>query len=178
MTSPVPITAHTSTDTDRLLPSSRFGNEANSDEVIHEERIPWSTLFPLVLYRIVDTTTYLLIFPFITEFLLSLNVNPTRVGLYAGTAEGCLMLSEAVTAPVWAKLADRYGRRPVLIWGFAISVFPAMLVGFSTEVWHIILLRALGKSCLTSDSRVSIGVQDIAIDMQLECLLASWSTKR
>ena len=128
--------------------SAEDGAAIHVDDEDHDEAVPWKSIFPMVLYRIVDAATYLLIFPFIAELLLSLDADPARVGLYAGIAEGSLMLSEAVFAPVWAKSADRYGRRPVLVLGFMIPFFPAVLVGFSTKVWHIIGLRALGESLL------------------------------
>jgi len=140
------ITARSSspTETDPLLPPHPVTDNALAQETIHDEHVPWLSLFPMVLYRIVDSATYLIVFPFITELLLSLRASPARVGLYAGLAEGSLMLSEAITVTTWAKLTDLYGRKPVLIIGFAISVCPSVLVAFSTKVWHVILLRALG----------------------------------
>jgi MFS family permease len=83
------------------------------------------------------------VFPFITDMITSFNVPHDKIGLYVGLGEGCLMVVEALAAPVWAKLADRYGRRPAFIGGFTFCIFPAVLVGFSTRPWQVMLWRGL-----------------------------------
>jgi len=75
--------------------------------------------------------------------MTSFDVPHDRIGLYAGVSEGALMIMEAMLAPVWAKLADKYGRRPVTIWGFLGCIIPASMLGFSSKPWHVIVWRAL-----------------------------------
>ncbi len=87
--------------------------------------------------------TYAVVFPIIAELVMSFNVPQDRVGLYAGIGEGALMLVEAVVATTWAKAADKYGRRPCMIWGFIGTVGAAPMVGFSSSVWQVILWRSI-----------------------------------
>lgn len=52
------------------------------------------------------------------------------------------MVTEAISAPIYAPLADRYGRRPVFIllvflWG----VF-ALAFGYASGPWEVVLFRA------------------------------------
>ena len=101
----------------------------------------------MLLYCIADLATYYVVFPFITEMITSFDVPHDRIGLYAGLGEGALMIVEAIMAPMWAKLADKYGRRPAMLWGFLGCIIPATLVGFSSRPWHVILWRALCKWC-------------------------------
>ena len=92
--------------------------------------------------------TYAVIFPIITDMITSFHVAEDRVGLYAGAGEGALMLVEAVVATTWAKAADRYGRRPCLIWGFIAILGAAPMVGFSRSVWQVIFWRSICTSHL------------------------------
>jgi MFS family permease len=100
----------------------------------------------VIFFRIADAATYVGIFPFIADMITSFQVDPSRIGLYTGMAEGTLMIFEAVCAPIWARLSDRYGRRPCLLWGFSICILAAAMLGFSTKVWHVILWRSLCES--------------------------------
>lgn len=134
LTSPSP-TEHSPTKS--VDPASLLHKDARAAE------IPWRGLIPLILYRVVDASTYLLVFPCITDMMTSFNVSADRVGLYTGLGEGCLMAVEAASAPVWAKLADKYGRKPTLVWGFLLCVIPAAMTGFSTRPWHVMLWRGL-----------------------------------
>lgn len=78
--------------------------------------------------------------------ITSFNVPQDRIGFYAGLGEGVLMLVEAVVATTWAKLADKWGRKPCIVWGQAVALFAAGMVGFSTKVWHVVFWRALRES--------------------------------
>lgn len=111
--------------------------------------IPWRKLAPILLFRISDAVVYSVIFPMVTDMITSFDVAPDRIGLYAGLGEGVLMLTEAMAATTWARLADRYGRRPCMLLGFMGSVGAAAAVGFSKGVWSVVLWRAICKSALT-----------------------------
>lgn len=76
----------------------------------------------------------------------SFGVAPDKIGLYAGVAEGAMMVTEAAMATVWAELADKYGRRPCLLWGFAAVLVQATLFGFSSYVWQVIAIRVCRES--------------------------------
>ncbi|ODO05920.1 hypothetical protein I350_04981 [Cryptococcus amylolentus CBS 6273] len=104
--------------------------------------IPWRLLVPILLIRIVDSISYILVFPFITEFITSLHAPHDKVGLYAGLAEGCLMAVEAFCATSWARAADRWGRKRCLVWGVAVTGTGCALVGFGQSVGWIIFWRA------------------------------------
>lgn len=108
-----------------------------------KQEFPWRNMIPLLLYRVAHAASYIVIFPFITDMITSFNVPQNRIGLYAGMGEGVLMLTEAMAAPFWAAVADRYGRRPTMVWSFIVSVVPACLVGFSSKPWQVVVLRGI-----------------------------------
>ncbi len=113
---------------------------------------PLRLLLPVLLFRVADAMTYAVIFPFIAEMIISFDVPPDRVGLYAGLGEGVLMLVEAVVATTWAKAADQYGRRPCMILGFIGTVGAAPMVGFSSSVVQVIFWRSI---CMSNSSSLT-----------------------
>lgn len=114
-----------------------------SEQYRDKNHLPWKTMVPLFAYRIAHAAAFNIVFPFITDMITSFNVPSDKIGLYAGMGEGVLMLTEAAVAPLWARLSDRYGRRPIMVWTFFFCVFPAGLLGFSSRPWHVIALRGL-----------------------------------
>ncbi|KAJ8438329.1 hypothetical protein Cgig2_013377 [Carnegiea gigantea] len=65
------------------------------------------------------------------------------VGYYAGFVGSAFMLGRALTSVFWGMVADRYGRRPVMIFGTATVVVFNTLFGFSTNFWMAISARFL-----------------------------------
>src|SRR5690349_16049990 len=53
------------------------------------------------------------------------------------------LLTSTVTVPMYGKLADLYGRKPVLLLGIAIFLVGSMASGLSTSVGALIAFRAL-----------------------------------
>ncbi|KAL7423813.1 hypothetical protein Q5752_001397 [Cryptotrichosporon argae] len=104
--------------------------------------IPWRRLTPVLLFRIADAATYSVLFPFVTDMVTSFGVAPDRIGLCAGAAEGLLMLVEAAMATTWARLADKYGRRPCLLYGFSATLVAAAMMGQSKSVASLLFWRA------------------------------------
>jgi EmrB/QacA subfamily drug resistance transporter len=53
------------------------------------------------------------------------------------------LLTSTISGPIYGKLSDLFGRRPIFIW--AVSLFIAASIGaaLSQEMWHFILFRGL-----------------------------------
>lgn len=49
--------------------------------------------------------------------------------------------AQFVTAPLWGRFSDRYGRRPALLVGLASSAIAFALFGLATTVWLLFLFR-------------------------------------
>lgn len=118
--------------------------------------IPWRPMIPLLFFCAADAMTYAIVFPWIVDMITSFNVPQDRIGLYGGMAEGIMMLVEAACATTWARLADKYGRRPCLLLGFGLPVLAMAALGFAGAVWQVILFRALRESRLSAKFKATI----------------------
>src|SRR5690349_3295949 len=53
------------------------------------------------------------------------------------------LLTQAVTVPIYAKLADLYGRKPVMLVGIGLFVLGSLLCGLAWGMTSLIVFRAL-----------------------------------
>src|ERR1041385_4246801 len=53
----------------------------------------------------------------------------------------CFSLMQFVFIPVWGRLSDRIGRRPVLLWSIAASAGGMALLGFANSLWMLYAAR-------------------------------------
>ncbi|KAI9635727.1 major facilitator superfamily domain-containing protein [Dioszegia hungarica] len=103
--------------------------------------VPYVKIFPLCLSRVAEGMIFAVILPYINEMIRGFGVEEKKVGVYSAMAESALMISEAISAPLFAPLADSYGRRPV----FLICVFlwgaGAVSFGFVGSVMAAVVCR-------------------------------------
>ncbi|XP_025014587.1 protein ZINC INDUCED FACILITATOR-LIKE 1 isoform X3 [Ricinus communis] len=70
------------------------------------------------------------------------------IGYYAGYVGSAFMLGRALTSVLWGVIADRYGRKPVIVFGMIAVIVFNTLFGLSTSFWMAISLRfLLGSLC-------------------------------
>lgn len=85
-----------------------------------------------------------MIIPFLPLYLQELGVtDPAAVSRWAGIIFGANFLTAFLFAPLWGKLADRYGRKLMLLrsgFGMAIVI---ILTGFAVGPWSLLFLRLL-----------------------------------
>lgn len=85
-----------------------------------------------------------LIAPFLSLYIDTLGTfTKQQLNFQSGLIFASTYLMTAIVSPLWGKLADQYGRRPMLIRasaGMAITIF---LMGFVTNTWQLLLLRLL-----------------------------------
>lgn len=70
------------------------------------------------------------------------------VARWAGIVFGCNFISLAVFSPIWGKLADRYGRKPMILRASGWLGLIMIGMSFAQSVWHLVVLRLL-QGCLS-----------------------------
>lgn len=103
-----------------------------------------------------------MLLPFLPVYVAQLGISSkASIVQWSGIAFGATFFGTAITAPIWGRLADRYGRKPMLVRA-AISLAVLMsLIGMAHTVTQLVLLRFLAGLLggYTSSSIVMIGTQ-------------------
>jgi DHA1 family multidrug resistance protein-like MFS transporter len=103
-----------------------------------------------------------MLLPFLPLYVAQLGMKTqAEVVQWSGIAFGATFLGTAVTAPVWGRLADRYGRRPMLVRAAIGMAVVMSLIGVAHSVTQLVLLRLLAGLVggYASASIVMIGTQ-------------------
>ncbi|XP_044512375.1 protein ZINC INDUCED FACILITATOR-LIKE 1-like [Mangifera indica] len=90
--------------------------------------LPISSLFPFLYFMIRD---------------FHIAKREEDIGYYAGYVGSSFMLGRALTSVFWGIIADRYGRKPVIIFGTISVVIFNTLFGLSVNFWMAITSRFL-----------------------------------
>ncbi|MFN8589896.1 MAG: MFS transporter [Thermomicrobiales bacterium] len=82
--------------------------------------------------------------PFLPFFLGDLGVDSVEgQALWSGTINAAGAAAMALTAPLWGLVADRIGRKPMLMRGLFGGALSVGLMAFATAPWQLVLLRVL-----------------------------------
>ena len=85
--------------------------------------------------------------PFLPFFLSDLGVTDVAgQTLWSGAINATGAAALAITSPLWGVLADRYGRKPMLMRGLFGGAICVTLMGFATAPWQLLVLRVLEGS--------------------------------
>ncbi len=106
------------------------------------------------------------VLPFYVE-RLALAEGATRqsVVMHVGLLTGVFALGLFIFAPVWGRLSDRIGRRPLILIGIAGYVVAQILFGLSTSLWMLYTARILGGILSSATLPVSAAyVADLTTD--------------
>ncbi|PHT37167.1 Protein ZINC INDUCED FACILITATOR 1 [Capsicum baccatum] len=95
--------------------------------------LPISSLFPFLYFMVRD---------------FHIAEREEDISYYAGYVGSSFMLGRALTSILWGVIADRYGRKPVVVIGTITVVIFNALFGLSTNFWMAIITRFLiGSLC-------------------------------
>ncbi|CAH1850199.1 MFS transporter [Convivina intestini] len=84
------------------------------------------------------------IIPFLSLYVDTLgHFSKNELTLYSGAAFAITFLVTAIVSPLWGKLADQKGRKLMMLRAAAGMGVIFFLMGFTTNVWQLIVLRAI-----------------------------------
>nr|XP_043639296.1 probable peptide/nitrate transporter At3g43790 [Erigeron canadensis] len=90
--------------------------------------LPISSLYPFIYFMVRD---------------FGIASQEEDIGYYAGFVGSSFMVGRALTSLIWGVLADRYGRKPIILIGtFSVVIFNT-LFGLSSTLWMAICSRFL-----------------------------------
>jgi len=109
------------------------------------ERGPWHrNLIVLWFSTFVAGMAFSEIMPFLSLFVSQLgDFNKQQVTFYSGLAYAADYAIAAISAPLWGIIADKKGRKIMLLRASLGMAIAMGLMGFVTNVWQLVALRAL-----------------------------------
>ena len=92
-----------------------------------------------------------MVLPFLSLYIKELGVtDPNEISVWAGLVFSANFVTAFLFQPIWGKLSDRYGRKIMLLRsGFGMAIVN-ILLGLSTNVWHLLILRLLNGTISAS----------------------------
>ncbi|MFT8322021.1 MAG: MFS transporter [Bacillus sp. (in: firmicutes)] len=86
--------------------------------------------------------SFFMVIPFLPIFLLELNVHE-HTEMWSGLLFSAAFFAGAISAPFWGRVADKYGRKPMIIRaGFVLFVIYT-LAAFVTNPYQLLVLRIM-----------------------------------
>ena len=103
-----------------------------------------------------------MLLPFLPLYVQQLGVSSqAAIVQWSGVAFGATFFGTGITAPIWGRLADRYGRKPMLIRAAVGMAIVMSLIGVAHSVTELVALRLIAGLVggYASASLVMVGTQ-------------------
>lgn len=119
------------------------------------EGFPAAQMAVISILRITEPIAFLLLFPYVYFMIRDFRIAPSEADIlrYLGYLAALFLFCQFIFAVRWGKLADRIGRKPVLLLGQAGTLVLMLLFGFLTTYWMALALRSL-MGCLNGNVAV------------------------
>src|SRR6516165_840709 len=112
------------------------------------------TLFLIVF---IDLVGFGLVIPLLPFYALRFGASPQQVTLLLAVYS----LMQLFAAPLWGRLSDRVGRRPVLMISMAASAVAYLWLGNATALWMLYGARALAGACAGNIAAAQAYIADV-----------------
>ena len=101
------------------------------------QRAQFRQLMILIAVAFVDMIGFMLVLPVLPFYALRMDATPVQVGwIFAAFS-----IAQLLSAPVWGRVSDRYGRRPALLIGLGASAIAYVVFGFADTLLLLFLSR-------------------------------------
>lgn len=111
----------------------------------------WSTVA-------IDLIGFGIVLPILPQYAETFGATPTTIGLLVAS----FSVAQLVFAPVWGRLSDRVGRKPILIVSLFGTALGSLLTGAAGAVWLLFLGRIIDGASGASVSVAQAAAADLA----------------
>jgi DHA1 family multidrug resistance protein-like MFS transporter len=102
------------------------------------------TLALIVFAQVISSVGFSVFFPFLPSYIQQLGTNTSiSLEVWSGVVFGGQALAMAITAPIWGSIADRRGRKPMLLRALFGGSIIILLMGFARSAEELAFLRAI-----------------------------------
>ena len=96
-------------------------------------------LTALIITAFVDMVGLLMVIPVLPFYARSFGASALMVTVLTGS----FTVAQLISAPLWGRVSDRYGRRPALFIGLGAAFFAYIFFAFATTFWWLLLSRLI-----------------------------------
>ncbi|HUF35773.1 MAG TPA: MFS transporter [Gemmatimonadales bacterium] len=93
----------------------------------------------LIAVNFVDMIGFMIVLPLLPFYALELRASPEIIGWLIAS----FSIAQLLSAPVWGRVSDRYGRRPALLIGLTASAAAYVVFGLAESLWLLLLSRVV-----------------------------------
>lgn len=111
----------------------------------------------LFLIVLIDLIGFGLVIPLLPFYAERFSASPQEVTALMAT----FSLVQVLAAPVWGRLSDRVGRRPVLMVSMAAASLAYLWLGFANALWMLFAARALAGACAGNIAAAQAYIADV-----------------
>ena len=111
----------------------------------------------LFLIVLIDLIGFGLVIPLLPFYAERFSASPQEVTVLMATYSAM----QVVFAPIWGRLSDRVGRRPVLMISMAAAALAYLWLGFADALWMLFAARALGGACAGNIAAANAYIADV-----------------
>lgn len=94
-------------------------------------------LLVLMVAAFIDMVGLLMIVPLLPFYAKAFGAGGFTVGMLFSS----FAIAQLLSAPIWGRFSDRYGRRPALLVGLAASAIAYVIFGYANSLWLLFLSR-------------------------------------
>ncbi|KAF1837135.1 MFS general substrate transporter [Decorospora gaudefroyi] len=109
-----------------------------------EHKLPVKQLVILSICRFAEPIALTSVFPYMPELMESFGIPKNDIARWAGIASSTFSICQAFTGLIWGAASDRYGRKPIILFGLFNTMWTMLLWGFSVNLPMALAARALG----------------------------------
>src|SRR5437762_6231842 len=112
-----------------------------------------------ILFLIVftDLVGFGLVIPLLPFYAERFTASPLQMTMLFAT----FSLMSTITAPLWGRLSDRVGRRPVLMVSMAAAALAYLGLAFATALWMLFAARAFAGACAGNIAAAQAYIADV-----------------
>jgi multidrug resistance protein len=99
--------------------------------------VQFRRLAVLIAVNFVDMIGFMIVLPLLPFYALKLRASPEMIGAMIAS----FSVAQLLSAPLWGRVSDRYGRRPALLIGLSASAIAYVVFGFAQSVWLLFASR-------------------------------------
>lgn len=96
-------------------------------------------LSTLIITAFVDMVGLLMVIPLMPFYARTLGASALMVTVLMGS----FTAAQLVSAPLWGRVSDRYGRRPALLIGLGAAAVAYVVFAYATTLWLLLLSRVV-----------------------------------